>query len=91
VIALALYRHQSISIVIDELDLALPDMKTSIVSKSAVAQARQRLSAEPLKALFDTSTRAWTEQDCKQYLFKGLSLFAMDGIKLKDRIQPGQT
>ncbi|MFL6719176.1 MAG: transposase domain-containing protein [Burkholderiaceae bacterium] len=59
VIALAWYRHQSISEVVDELDLALPDMKDSFVIKSAVAQARQRLGAEPLKALFAISARAW--------------------------------
>lgn len=83
VIALALYRHQSISEVVDDLDLALPDLQAPCVSKSAVSQARQRLGAEPLKALFDLSARAWTEQDRKQYLFKGLSLFAMDGTTLK--------
>lgn len=83
VVALALYRHQSISEVVDDLDLALPDVQTPFVSKSAVAQARQRLGAAPLKALFDLSARAWTEQDSKHYLFKGLSLFAMDGTTLK--------
>ena len=88
VIALALYRHQSISEVVDELDLALPDMKATFVCKSAVAQARQRLGAEPLKALFEISARVWTEQDCKQYLFKGLSLFAVDGTTLKTSDTP---
>lgn len=90
VIALALYRHQSISEVVDDLDLALPDMQASFVSKSAVAQARQRLGAEPLKALFEMSARAWCEQDSKQYLFKGLSLFAMDGTTLKTADTPEQ-
>jgi hypothetical protein len=83
VIALALYRHQSISEVVDELDLALPDTKASFVSKSAVAQARQRLGAEPLKVLFQTSAQAWTQQDREHYLFNGLSLFAMDGTTFK--------
>jgi hypothetical protein len=83
VVALALYRHQSISEVVDDLDLALPDLQAPFISKSAVAQARQRLGPEPLKALFELSARAWTEQDSKQYLFKGLSLFAMDGTTLK--------
>jgi len=59
VIALALYCHQSISEVVDELDLALPGMKDSFVSKSAVARAQPRLGAEPLKALFAISARAW--------------------------------
>jgi hypothetical protein len=88
VIALALYRPQSISEVVDELDLALPHVNDSFVSKSAVAQARQRLSAEPLKALFAISVRVWTEQDGKPYLFKGLSLFATDGTTLKTSDTP---
>jgi len=83
VVALALYRHQSISEVVDDLDLALPDAQVPFVSKSAVAQARQRLGSAPLKALFELSAQAWSEQDSKQYRFKGLSLFAMDGTTLK--------
>jgi hypothetical protein len=89
IIALALYRHQSISEVVDDLDLALPDLQAPFVSKSAVAQARQRLGPEPLKALFEVSAKAWAEQDGKQYLFKGLSLFAMDGTTLKTADTPG--
>jgi len=88
VIALALYRHQSIAEVVDDLDLALPDLQAPFVSKSAIAQARQRVGAEPLKFLFQTSSRAWTQQDRKQYLFKGLSLFAMDGTTLKTTDTP---
>ncbi|WP_211463236.1 IS4 family transposase, partial [Collimonas silvisoli] len=83
VVALALYRHQSISEVIDDLDLALPDAQVPFVSKSAVAQARQRLGAAPLQALFELSARAWCDQDSKHYQFKGLRLFAMDGTTLK--------
>jgi len=59
VIALALYCQQSISEVVDELDVALPAMKDSFVSKSAVARARPRLGAEPIKALSAISARAW--------------------------------
>lgn len=88
VVALALYRHQSISEVVDDLDLALPDSQTPFVSKSAIAQARQRLGAQPLRVLFEISARAWAEQDRKSYLFKGLSLFAMDGTTLKTADTP---
>ncbi|WEF31355.1 IS4 family transposase [Pseudoduganella chitinolytica] len=90
VVALALYRHQSISEVVDDLDLALPDVQAPFVSKSAVAQARQRVGAEPLRALFEISAKAWSEQDRKQYLFKGLSLYAMDGTTLKTADTPEQ-
>ena len=39
-VALALYRHKSISEVLDDLGLAIPDSQTPFVSKSAAAQAR---------------------------------------------------
>lgn len=90
VIAMALYRHQSISEVMDELDLALPDSQVPFVTKSAIAQARQRVGSSPLKALFDLSAQAWCDQDRKHYLFKGLSLYAMDGTTLKVADTPDQ-
>jgi hypothetical protein len=83
VIALALYRHQSISEVVDELDLALPTPQASFVSKSAIAQARQRAGAAPLAWLFHESARNWVVQDQAKYLFKGFALFAMDGTTLQ--------
>jgi hypothetical protein len=52
VIALALYRHQSIPEVLATLDLALPSRAQCAVSKSALTQARQRLGVEPLVWLF---------------------------------------
>jgi hypothetical protein len=52
-VALALYRHKSIGEVLDDLGLAVPDARTPFVSKSAAAQARQRLGSEPLRWLFD--------------------------------------
>ena len=82
-VALALYRHKSISEVLDDLGLAVPNAQTPFVSKSAVAQARQRLGADPLKWLFEHSARHWSGQDRRVYLFKGLQLFAMDGTTLR--------
>lgn len=83
VVALALYRHKSIGEVLDDLGLALPDAEQPFVSKSAAAQARQRLGAEPLQWLFQRSALAWCEQDQPVYAFKGLQLFAMDGTTLR--------
>ena len=59
VIALALYRHQSSSEMVDELDLALPARDASFVSKSVVTQARQRTGAAPLAWLFRKSACNW--------------------------------
>lgn len=83
VIALALYRHKSIGEVLDDLGLALPNASSPFVTKSAAAQARQRLGAEPLQWLFERSALAWSEQDRRAYVFKGLQLFAMDGTTLR--------
>jgi hypothetical protein len=88
VVALAIYRHQSISEVLDELDLAMPDAQAPFVSKSAIAQARQRLGAEPLHWLFLTSARAWAAQDAHAYTFKGMRLFALDGTTLRSHDNP---
>lgn len=82
-VALALYRHKSISEVLDDLGLALPDEQAPFVSKSAAAQARQRLGSDPLKWLFDHSAQHWCSQDRRAYVFKGLVLFAMDGTTLR--------
>ena len=83
VIALAMYRHWSISEVLDGLDLALPNEAAPFVSKSAIAQARQRVGEAPLAWLFERTARAWTGQDAAHYAFKGLSLWAMDGTTLR--------
>ncbi len=82
-VALALYRHKSISEVLDDLGLAVANSQTPFVSKSAAAQARQRLGSSPLKWLFDHSAQHWSGQDRRAYVFKGLVLFAMDGTTLR--------
>lgn len=83
VIALALYRHLSIAEVLDDLDLALPDLKDRCATPSAACQARQRLGAEPLQWLFERSAKAWHSQDSAKFLFHGLNLFAIDGTTLR--------
>lgn len=88
VIALAMYRHWSISEVLDSLDLALPNEAAPFVSKSAVAQARRRIGEAPLAWLFEQTARAWTTQDAAHYAFKGLSLWAMDGTTLRTPDSP---
>ncbi|KAE8753340.1 IS4 family transposase [Paraburkholderia madseniana] len=88
VIALAMYRHWSISEVLDGLDLALPSEDAPFVSKSAVTQARQRIGEAPLAWLFDRTARAWTRQDAAHHAFKGLSLWAMDGTTLRTPDSP---
>ena len=83
-VAQALYRHKSISEVLDDLGLAIPDSQTPFVSKSAAAQARQRVGPEPLKWLFERSAKHWVAQDKRAYPFKGLQMFAPDGTTLRN-------
>ena len=83
VIALALYRHQSMPEVLATLDLALPSTATPVISKSAVTQARQRLGSEPLETLFNQTASAWCAQDAERHSWKGLSLWAMDGTTFR--------
>ncbi|KFF68901.1 transposase, partial [Pectobacterium brasiliense] len=46
---------------------------------SSIAQARQRLSDEPLRELFTLTAGHWTQQEDKDDLWHGLRLFAVDG------------
>lgn len=83
VIALALYRHKSVKEIVDSLDLALPELANRCITSSATTQARQRIGAEPLKWLFESSARQWISQDQDHFLFHGLNLLAMDGTTLR--------
>ena len=83
VIGLALYRHLSIKEVLDDLDLALPELDGRCLTASAACQARQRLGAEPLHWLFQTSAKAWHNEDRSAFQFHGMDLLAMDGTTLR--------
>lgn len=83
VIALALYRHKSVKEIVDSLDLALPEIADRCITSSATTQARQRVGAEPLRWLFESSAQQWVSQDQDRFLFHGLNLLAMDGTTLR--------
>lgn len=83
IIALAVYRHLSIKEILDDLDLALPDLNDRCVTSSGVSQAKERLGAEAMRWLFDVSARAWQAEESSNHLFHGLSLLAMDGTTLR--------
>lgn len=83
VISMALFRGHSIERVVDELDLALPDSKDTLVAKSAIAQARQRLSHQPLGWLFETTAAEWSARSADAHRWRGLRLYGMDGTTLR--------
>lgn len=88
VIALALYRRTSMSEVLENLDLALPNGSASAVTRAGICQARQRLGAEPLAVLFERTAQAWCALDAPSYAWKGLSLWAMDGTTFRTPDSP---
>lgn len=87
-IALAMYRHQSIPEVVAHLDLTLPDPVNPDIAKSALTQARQRLGEEPLSQLFTLSAVAWDEQHQQGRTWRGLARYAIDGSTLRTTDTP---
>lgn len=83
VIALALYRHQSIAEVVDHLQLVLPGDGGSEIAKSALTQARQRLGDGPMAQLFALSASAWDEHQQAGRRWQGLACYAVDGTTLR--------
>jgi hypothetical protein len=83
VIALALYRRLPVKEIVDSLDLAIPELHERCITTSATTQARQRLGAQPLRWLFETTATRWIEQDEERFRFHGLSVLAMDGTTLR--------
>ena len=50
---------------------------------SAVAQARKRLGKAPLEWLFVTLADAWGHQSAREYAWRGLSVYGVDGSSLR--------
>ena len=83
VIAMALFRNCSIEKVVDELDLALPDERDTLVAKSGITQARQRLKEDPLAYLFAATATEWAARSADGDRWRGLALYGMDGTTLR--------
>ena len=52
VIGMGLFRGEPVERIVDRLELALPERHDTLLAKSAIAQARKRLTHEPLAYLF---------------------------------------
>ena len=83
VIALALFRHQSMAQVVSELDLVLPDEIDASIADSALTQARQRLGQEPLAQLFALCAAGWDTRHQQGQSWRGLACYAIDGSTLR--------
>ena len=83
VIGMALYRNEPIERIVDMLDLALPDKKDALMARSAISQARRRLSEEPLAYLFAVTADRWATQSADAHRWRGLAVYGMDGTTMR--------
>jgi len=83
VVGLGLYRNRPITEVVSKLDLTLTDNFSNTVAPSAIPQARHRLTAAPLKALFDITAEHWCQREDASDKWNGLQLFSVDGTTLR--------
>lgn len=83
VIGMGLMRDAPIERVVDTLDLALPDRKKTLIAKSAISQARRRLSDDPLAYLFAVSAAEWSERSAESHRWRGLALYGLDGTTMR--------
>jgi hypothetical protein len=83
VIGMGLFRNEPIERIVDLLELALPDRGDTLVAKSAVTQARQRLGDEPLKCLFEMTSPTWARRSADAHRWRGLSVYGWDGSTMR--------
>ena len=86
-IGMGLFRDRSIQEVVRHLDLVVPDGASGRdrrgVTGSAVAQARNRLGAEPLAELFAQTGAVWAGASADEHRWRGLSVYGVDGSMLR--------
>lgn len=83
VIAMGLYRNTAIERIVDWLAVALPDKRDTLVAKSAITQARQRLTEDPLAYLFAVTAAEWATRSADAHRWRGLALYGLDGTTLR--------
>ncbi len=83
VVGMGLMRDLPIEQVVDRLELALPDRNDTVVAKSAVSQARNRLGEDPLAYLFAVTAARWATQSADADRWRGLALYGCDGTTLR--------
>ena len=83
VIGMGLFRSEPIERIVDMLDLAEPDGKNTLVAKSAITQARQRLRPEAVRFLFEVTASEWAVRSANAHQWRGLTLFGLDGTTMR--------
>lgn len=84
VLGMALLRDRPIAEVVEKLELARPGAGGDpVIAPSSVAEARQRLGAEPMRWLFGRCSQQWALDSARRHAWRGLALFATDGTTLR--------
>jgi transposase IS4-like protein/DDE family transposase len=83
VVGMGLIRNQSIEQVVDKLELALPDKKGTLIAKSAISKARQRLGEDPLAYLFAATAAEWATRSADAHRWRGLAVYGLDGTTMR--------
>jgi len=82
-VGIGLYRDRPITDVLDKLDLKLSNSLGESIAPSAIPQARKRLTAKPLEALFSLTAQHWTKSEDSEDKWFGLRLFSVDGTQFR--------
>lgn len=82
-IGMALYRGESIEEVVEKLELALPDKRGTLLAKSAITQARQKIKPETLEYLFTATAAEWSARSADAHRWRGLALYGWDGTTMR--------
>lgn len=83
VIGMALYRREPIERIVEKLDLAVPDERGTLLAKSAIAQARQRLKDQALEYLFTVTAAEWSARSADAHRWRGYALYGWDGTTMR--------
>jgi Insertion element 4 transposase N-terminal/Transposase DDE domain len=83
VIGMALYRREPIERIVEKLDLALPSERRTLLAKSAIAQARQRLKEAALEYLFTVTAAEWSTRSADAHRWRGYALYGWDGTTMR--------
>jgi hypothetical protein len=83
VIGMGLIRNIPIEQVVDKLELALPDRRDTLIAKSAISKARQRLGEDPIAYLFAATAAEWATRSANEDRWRGLALYGLDGTTLR--------
>lgn len=91
VIAMGLFRNLSIAEVVAHLGIRATsgrEPRKRRLASSSIAEARDRLGAEPMEWIFHETARQWGVETAEEYRWRGLSVFATDGTTLRIQDTP---